>query len=404
MTEQARAEFRAFYLAGYEEAKKQDKGIVMLGTGSGARTRELLGGNGRDADLMAYVDGLAIGDAVEDAAVGKKLVEMGGGEKKPLWLLPPVMMMGGAGSEPRPSGSDQFSIPTARSLPDGRGSDSQAQLPWGFSPAAAGLAAGAAVVPLPPPAVDRGVTAHLLGGAAFLQRVDPESLPYIAVFQGGGGDGYGVAVVAGLSAHTAVDAMFPALAKGKTIVVPGGRGGEGGGWGVEDQRPPYPNFEVADDNEQLRVVDASGSPVDCRVGDTLYVPVSDQVMYVLASGSAEDLTALLRQGTRNRLPMVEIEWRPDPSAPGSAGGSAEGRGMKLKLTNITTEAMSGKVRVIDPTSKVRGGVLGERAMGQTAAGQSVELEISAEVSGAVVVEVETERGVQRTAVVFGKTR
>ncbi|MCL2640247.1 MAG: hypothetical protein FWD53_05330, partial [Phycisphaerales bacterium] len=174
-----------------------------------------------------------------------------------------------------------------------------------------------------------------------------------------------------------IDATFPGLAKSKTIVVPA----DGGG--VEDHRPPYANLEIADDNDHLRVVDATGAPIDCRVGDTLYIPVSDQIMYVLASSTAEDLTALLRQGKRNRLPMLEIEAKDGV----------------LKLTNITPEgggAISGKLRMIDPKSKA---VLGERALEQLAAGQSVELEMSAETSGAIIVEVETERGMQRTAVV-----
>jgi len=164
--------------------------------------------------------------------------------------------------------------------------------------------------------------------------------------------------------------------------------GGGGGGG----RPAYPNLEVSDDNDQLRVVDASGAPVDCRVGDTLYVPVMEGggMMYVLASGNAEDLTALLRQGRRNRLPMVEINL----SAPGSAGGGGA-NGVVLKLTNMRPGEKSGKVRVIDPTSKE---VLGERTL-ELATNEATEMEL-AKTDGAVVVEVETERGVQRTAMVL----
>ena len=81
--------------------------------------------------------------------------------------------------------------------------------PWPVVPTAVALAQEATVVPVPPPSVDRGVSVHLLGGAVFFQQIHPQNLPYAAMFQG---DGYAVAAVAGLSAGTPLDALYPGLA------------------------------------------------------------------------------------------------------------------------------------------------------------------------------------------------
>ena len=278
-TPEQRAIFRRFYLAAYEAAKSRDKSILMLGAGTAQATRELIA----DQGLIKYVDGLAITDASSQPLAAAAL------GKLPLWILPP---------------------------------------PGGEVPAAAiQLAEDAAVVTIPAPAIDHGATAHLLGGAAFYQKLSPASFPYVAVFQG---DGYSVAAVAGQSAGAPLDGIYAELQKSRTTV----------GAAEDDGKPPYPNFEVADEPGSMRVVDAAGAPVDCRNGDTLYVPAADKIVYVIAGGSAEDLMSILRVAASNRLPVAGLNIAHGDNA------------LTLRLKNITADQLRGKLRILQPDNTV----------------------------------------------------
>jgi hypothetical protein len=295
-----RAAFRSYYLAGYEAAKRQDRNLLLLGAGSAQATLQTL------ADLTAYIDAFAITDAASQPAQIRALENEA--RRKPLWILPPP-------------------IPN----------------PWPLVPAPATLAQGAAVVPLPPPQVDRGVSAHLLGSAVLFQRIhlavpnanpaDPppaSELPYIVVVQG---DRYALAAVAGLSANSPIDALFPALAHTRTIVDPV----------RPDGKPPYPSLEVGDDTHSMRVVDGQGNPVDCRIGgggDSIFVPAADQFTYILQAGSADELAGSLRPSTPNRLPAAEITV--------VRTRAGEGPELLLKVRNITSGDLAGKLRLIVP--------------------------------------------------------
>jgi len=264
--------------------------------------------------------------------------------------------------------------------------------PWvvgAAAPAAVALGEGAAIAAVPPPGIDHGATEHLLGGAVMFQKLQSGAgwtLPYVTAFQG---DGYSIAAVAWLSAGTPLDAMYPGLARTRTVVAPA----------ADDDKPPYPNLEVEDEPGSMRVVDAAGAPVDCRNGDTLYVPAADRVVYVLAGGSAEDLMSLLRVATPNRLPVMEV------SATAASGGV-----VTVRLTNIGTDEVGGTVRLLAPASagKERA-ILAEKEFVPLSPGKVLELpmELSAELpkEGLLVAEIVTAGRsggvVQRTAVAIG---
>ncbi len=344
--------FVAYYLAGYAAAKKADKKVALLGAGSAGLTAQWLA----DAQLTAYVDGLALADAAGEPVVAKQYLDK---KKLPLYVLPP--MPGKA-----------------------------------WAPAAAGMAAGAAWVGVPGPEADHGVAAHLLGGSVFIQRLqvtvptadrnapDTTALPFVAVFQG---DGYAVAAVAGFSAGTDIDALYPSLARTRTEVTPV----------KSDDTVTYANLLVADDAKALRVVDAAGAPVDCRWGDNVYVPAADSVMYVLQGGTAEDLAGLLRVASCNRLPVCEL------------GAAAGAEGITIKIHNISPRELAGTVRIIRPPANAGEGVevLAGKEFMAVAVDKTLALtlpvsaEILAKISGPVVVEVTTggpKAVVQRTAV------
>jgi len=272
------------------------------------------------------------------------------------------------------------------------------------TPPAAALALGAAVVPVPPPGIDRGVTAHLLGGAVLYQRVrlalasDPTTqpaetpegltpfneLPFIAVFQG---DGYALAAIAGLSAGTAIDATYPELARTRTVVSPVS----------PSQEPAYPNLEIGDDTHTMRVVDGEGSPVECRVGDSLFVPAADKMNYVLQGGAADELAGSLRASVLNHFPLVTIR-----------AAQADG-GITLRLTNIRPREAGGTVRLFTPpgATNEQPTLLAEKALVPITPGRTLEvpLDIPAGISAPssdkpLIAEISTTTQIQRTAVLL----
>jgi len=127
---------------------------------------------------------------------------------------------------------------------------------------------------------DCGATAHLFGGSVFADQLNRDRPPYIAVFQN---DGFTVAAIAGLGAGTPFDAAYT-----QDEDKPAAR----------DPRPGHLRdvaaLEVADDNRIMRVVDSAGREVNARVGDILYVPLGNRIVYLLMTGTADELTALLR--------------------------------------------------------------------------------------------------------------
>jgi hypothetical protein len=356
LTANQREVFRDYYLAGYEAAKHEDKTIQLLGAGSAQSTLELL------ADMQTYIDATALTDA---AAQPVLLGAPDALRQKPSWILPPLL-----------------------------------EDPWPLVPPAAALAAGAAVVPLPPPQVDHGVTAHLLGDAVLSQRVHlaaaalgppnnpARDLPFIAVFQG---DRYALAAIAGLSANTPIDASFPALARTRTLVEPV----------RPDEKPPYPNLEVGDDTHTMRVVDAQGSPIDCRIGDDLYIPLGDQIVYLLQAGTADELAGSLRPANVNRLPVVEIAASPLPRP--------RRTGILLKVRNITASEIGGRIRLIRPAPNASSppAVLATADLAPIAPGDSIELPLDLHdpiaLPPSVLIELTTTGAdaiVQRTAVIL----
>lgn len=295
LTDDQISAYRAYYMAAYEAARKNDKSVLFLGTSDALLTHKLLlTVSPKHIDLRPYVDALAVSDSTQQLALARKLVA---NTRTPLWVLPP-----------------RIANPLAPAS----------------SPAVA-LAEGAAVTCVPAMAADRGVTAHLFGGAVFFQNVHPEIPPYMCAFQG---DGFAVAAIAGFHAATPLDGAFPALAAAAQTVAP--LKGET----KRDAKQDYPCLEVSDDAQAMRVVDTAGSPVDCRVGDTLYVPATDRVVYLLQAGNAEDLVALLRTAVTDRLPMFEV---PAPVA----GMDGEKRPtLTLRLRNVTAAELSGALRVL----------------------------------------------------------
>jgi hypothetical protein len=298
-TPEGAVSYRAFYLAGYEAAKAENKNLLMLGAGTAQATRNLLFSH----NLAPYLDAIAVTDASVQPAL------LNDAPKRPLWVLPP-------------------------STPD----------PWRAfppTPPAAALALPAAVSPLPSPEIDRGVNAHLLGGAVLFQRVHlavaaatqeadaagtapSNELPYIAVFQG---DGYAVAAIAGFSAGTAIDALYPELARTRSAVE----------LLMPSSKPAHPNLEIGDDTHSMRVVDSEGTPVDCRVGDSLFVPAGDKIIYVLQAGNADELAGPLRPAILNRFPMVSLQaHRASPEI------------LSVRLINIRPREIGGTLRILVP--------------------------------------------------------
>jgi hypothetical protein len=339
-----RATYRAFYLAGYSAANGGGEGgakVLMLGAGTAQATSDFLLKDG--LGLSTYVDAVAVTDASGQPAV------IAGISKLPVWVLPP---------------------------------------PGESIPAAVGLAEGAAVVEVPPAAVDHGATEHLLGGAAFYQKLHgPAEAPYVAAFQG---DGYAVAAIAGFSAGTPLDAAWPMLAKTRTVVSPV----------AGDPKRAYGNIEVGDDSGSMRVVDAAGAPVDCRDWDTLYVPVEGRVVYILQGGTAEDLMASLRSARTHDLPVMAV---------GLAVG-ADAASATVALTNLTQGAVAGICRVVQVGAK-GGVVVGSARFAAVAAGQKAEVPVALTMplvgEETVIVEIVTDGSgggegvVQRTVVRWG---
>jgi len=252
---------------------------------------------------------------------------------------------------------------------------------WEWKSGAVGLAEDAAVVPVPEPGVDHGATVHLLGATVFFQKLSSASFPYVAAFQG---DGYAVAAVAGQSAGTPLDGMYPALTKSHTTVD-----------AVEDGgKPAYPNLEVADEPGTMRVVDGAGAAVDCRKDDTVYVPAGDRVVYVLAGGSAEDLMSVLRVAVGNRLPVADAVMVKGES------------GVTVRVKNITGDELRGKVRVLVAGARMQDkAAVTEKSFAGLAAQGVVEVpvDVSKEVKW-MGVEVETggAHGVMQKTLVEGE--
>ena len=173
--------FRAFYLSAYDAAKKQNKGVLMLGVGSVVNTDLFLVTPARGENLRRYVDVLAAEERPVDVrrALDHQALKTWTGV--PVWVLPE---------------------PTAQ------------------VPAAALKAAGVAVVPVN--LAERNVPAHLLGGAVLTDRLHQEFVPHIAVFQG---DGYAVAAIAGVGAGTLLDVTAGGNAGGGQAGEPGAGGG-----------------------------------------------------------------------------------------------------------------------------------------------------------------------------------
>ena len=259
--------YRAYYLAAYAAAKKPgagEKPILLLGSGDALLTHKLLfTRTAKTTDLHAYIDALAITDLSLQLPLARKLLE---DTKTPIWLLPPA---GKQNAEVRMQGIE----PSVPSL---------------------ALAESLAIIPVPPPAEDRGVTAHLFGGAVIFQRLHPEALPYIAIFQG---EDYAVAAVGGFQGNVPVLGSAAAGAETRPSVADARSSAT-----APSEPQSLANLEVGDDTQSLRVVDTAGNTVDCRIGDTLYVPVQERMVYVLQTGSAEDLAALLRTATAHNMP------------------------------------------------------------------------------------------------------
>jgi hypothetical protein len=354
----ARWAFQSYYLAAYGTAKRADKNITMLGAGSARSTVLLLG-----QELLSYIDAVAACDAATDAAMAETFLAAGspGKPRPPLWILP------------APAAGESNPIPPA-----------------------AALARNAVVVPVPPSHVDHGVTAHLLNGVVFIQRVNlaslnsdaPAPLPFIALFQG---DGYSVAAIAGPSAGTELDASLPGLARSRTVVEPE----------RPDEKPRFANLEISDDTHAMRVVDAQGEVVDCRFGDSIFAPAEDKVVYLLQAGRADDLAGSLRPARANRLPLFEV----------AATLPANSTALNLDLKNVAFEELSAKMQIVLPErNNAPAVVLGEKEVTTLAPGKTVQIAIDLTAdqirqlkSSPLVIEIRTQGGtskpmIQRTTV------
>jgi len=339
--------FRRLYLAAYQAGKHIDRNLILLGAGSASDTRDLLVA-GPGPSLGSYVDALALSSAAEDPAIARASPGAPDDRPPPLWILPPAT-----------------------------------STRWPPPPAA--LAAGAVVVPVPPPEVDRGATAQLLNGSVFLERIDvasdlpatpatdtapsaarsvpSASSPFIALFQG---DGYALAALAGPSAGTPLDALLPGLAQARTQIEP-----------VSTAiPPPFPNLAVDDDSHSMRALDAAGNVLDCRKGDTLYLPIDNGMIYLIEGGSAEDLAGSLRPARRNYFPAFEVRALRDAS------------GVHITLRNISAHDVAGKIRILHPTppqpdSPQPIAILAESPFGALAPEKSLDIPLPAPADSAV---------------------
>lgn len=247
------ARLRAYYLAVYDAAKKQNKNFLMLGASSVAATDYFLTAPTLGESLRKFVDVLAADSAAAD--VNSALERATGKEWKgtPVWVLP--------------SAEQSFAPAALKAL---------------------------AIPVIPLAESERNVPAHLLGGSVFTERLSGP--PYVSLFQG---DGFAVAAIAGVGAGTLLDAEAPqgdrtgAHFNLTHITDPAGKAF-------------VPYLEVADDTNSLRAVDAKGNPLDCRVGDILRVPLTDSLNYLLAGGAADDLGGLLKTATPYGLPPCVV--------------------------------------------------------------------------------------------------
>ena len=119
-----------------------------------------------------------------------------------------------------------------------------------------------------------------------------------------------------------------------------------------DGKVQDPCLEVADDTRSMRVVDARGNPLECRLGDTLNVPVGNALVYLLASGSAEDLTSLLRTATPRGVAVLAPALQ-EYTAPAAEAGGAEGN-LVMRLRNIGSAEVAGEMTLATPKGEAIG--------------------------------------------------
>lgn len=343
----ARAEtisaYASFYLAVYDAAKKHDKTIQMLGAGSTTLTEAFLLTKPKNGSgLQAYVDAIAAMPLAPELwrvhTAGPRW------QNRPIWMLP---------------------------LPPGN-----AEMPR-VSPALL-LAENVRTVPVPDD--DRGTTAHLFGGAVFFQRVRTDLPVNVLVFQG---TDYAVAAICGLGAGSPADMEWPGLS---TLV-------------VTPQHPP--TLEVADANDEFRMVDEAGNAVDCRFGDIVQAPLDARVRYLLSSDPADDMVALLRTSPLNNGPLAAarvIGWNAARDS-----GVAE---VKVSVRNAASDDLTGTLRLLLPAPAGGGApeaasaaVVAEKNVSNIAPGQAVEwiaaLTGMEKRPAEILVEVASERMTQR---------
>lgn len=311
----------SYYLAAYDAAKKHNKNIVMLGLGSVSQTKAgLLDPLPGQVSLAPYVD--ALGTSMKYGELWrlhqpdlKNFLA-----QHPLWILP---------SPPHENNGD--AIPDTVEV-------GNSATPWEMeeSPAialaqvgvgaeglkpndkngVAGGGGGLRLAAVPVPDLDRGVTLHLFGEAVFYQRIRPELPLFIGVFQG---NDYAVAAVAGLGAGAPNDLDWPNLPLNSHGIL-----------------------EIADDADEMRVVDERGYPVACRIADVLRIPLDHQVRYVLKSGSAEELNAMLHAGEIRNMPLLEVREAELVAADASQN---LGDRLKIRIRNATRYEAAGEIKV-----------------------------------------------------------
>jgi hypothetical protein len=233
--------YRSAYLAAYDAARRTNFPITFLGPGSASAARALLAldQSGSGASFAPFLDALAVADDPADLALAETLHL-----NKPLDVLPPA---------------HDDALPTA-----------------------VALVASAATVPLAP--LTRGVPMHLLGNAVLYQTLTTTPT-LIATFQG---DGYAVGIVF----------PPPPKAEGSPSAAPSQTPPDAATPTTPPLTPLRP-LTLLDSEGLMKVVDARGLPVDCRTGDSLKLPLDRGLLYVLVTGSAEDLTATFRGALAN---------------------------------------------------------------------------------------------------------
>jgi len=320
------AEYRACYLAIYQAAKKADPHVTMLGTTWAVATRRLLL-DPKDA-MRPYVDAVASSGDRADFVVATQL-------DKPLtpervWLLP------------KADGGCDIPVPVA-------------------------LAAGLRTLPVPPE--DHGITVHVFGGTVLLQRVRPETPPYVVVFQG---NGYSVAAIAGIGAGTTpLDAEWPHLAKS-----------------------PGATLEVMDENREMRLVDATGNVLERKTGDLFAVPLDGSMWYLIAPTSAEETAALLRRAPAQGLAVAEVTG-------GAVHATDAGPELVVRVRNALLDEKGGAVRVLRGDKEV-----GVRELVAISPGKTVEVNVPVEgpveAGDELTVEVRLGDAASRQRMVVGK--